>query len=126
VDEELRAAGGLLEDLGLSVDDPAGVTESKSVRYVTATATRTGDQQTVVQHLTAGLASAGWKILSERPIDVTQSPANEGDEVIAKREGLVAKLAVFDRIGTREPPPGSRWVQLSVAKPDDALSWTRS
>ncbi len=125
LDDEAVTADQLLDDLELGVVVPVTVTESKSVRYVTATGTRAGDQEMVVDHLARAFSENGWTILAQRDVDVTQSPATEGNEVIAEKDGLIARAAILDQTGTRVPPAGSRWVQLAVSRPNEALAWTR-
>ncbi len=125
LDAELDRAASLFDALGADVVERARVTESKGVRYVTATATLAGDQKAVVADLTDALGDAGWVIVSERPLDVGQSPATEADEIIARDDGVVVRLTVFDRIGARPAAEGTRWVQLSLSPVgNDALSWT--
>ncbi|HEX8004179.1 MAG TPA: hypothetical protein VF519_15935 [Mycobacteriales bacterium] len=125
LDEQVRRAGRLLAWLGVDVTDPPTVTESKSVRYVTATATAPGDTTGVARHVVDGLSADGWSVWSDRPLDLHGSPTTSGHEVVAEKDGVVAMLAVFDRLGTRPAPVGTRWVQLSLAEPDDALAWTQ-
>jgi hypothetical protein len=125
LEEESVAADQLLDDVELGVVRPVTVTESKSVRYVTATGTRVGDQKMVVDQLTRAFSENGWTILAQSDVDVTDGPATEGDVLIAEKDGLIARAAVFDQIGTRVPLAGSRWVQLAVSRPNDALAWTK-
>lgn len=126
LEAELSQASALMNALGLNVVEQAHVTESKGAQYVTATATGDGGQQTVVAHIAAGLRQSRWVIRSEQQIDTVESPATEGDEIIADAEGVVVRIAVFDRIGTRPLVEGTRWVQLSLSPPDDALLWTNA
>jgi hypothetical protein len=126
VDELLVTADGLLDDLVVELVDEPKVTESKSVRYVTATASIDAEPGSANARLADGLVEVGWTIASSTELDVTASPASEGYQIIAERDGQIASFALFDQIGSRPAPAGQLWVQMSVANPDSRLAWTQT
>ena len=67
--------------------------------------------------------AAGWSVVLVEPLDVSGSPASEGSRVVAAKDGLAVRVAVFDQVGLNPAPLGLRWVQVSVARSSDPVEW---
>jgi hypothetical protein len=67
-----------------------------------------GDQESVIESVEERFTGAGWTVVLVEPLDVSGSPASEGNRVVATRDGLAAHVVVSDQAGvTRHPPQGS-------------------
>jgi hypothetical protein len=117
-EDRVHQSDALLRDLEVAIDSPAEITSSKSVRYITAQGARPGDPQVVIDHLTAALTRHGWRLLPVRETSAVRG-------VRAVKDGAVAALAVYEKVGVRPAPSGACWVQLALAEPTDALDWTQ-
>lgn len=115
----------MLVDLGVEVDVVPRITESKGVEYVTATASFSGERDGAVGTLIDFLTGAGWTVATSASLDVGDSPADWGFQVVARRGNDVARFVLHDRVGTRDAAAGTVWLQLAVAEPNDALAWTQ-
>lgn len=124
-DDLLVTAEALLVDLDAEVDGGPRITESKGVEYVTATASFPGEGDGAVGELIDLLSDAGWTVATSVALDVSDTPASWGHQVVAGRSDDVVRVLLYDRIGTRDAPAGAVWLQLAVAEPDEALAWTQ-
>jgi hypothetical protein len=84
-----------------------------------------GDQESVIESVEERFTGAGWTVVLVEPLDVSGSPASEGNRVVATRDGLAAHVVVSDQAGVNPAPPGFRKVQVSVARSGDPLEWAR-
>ena len=120
---QLEATESLVAEFNLTQTTGPSEVDSVTFRYVTASGLMDGDQEDVVRSVEERLTAAGWSVVLVEPLDVSGSPANEGSRVVATKDGLAARVAIFDQVGLNPAPLGLRWVQVSVARSSDPVEW---
>ena len=82
--------------------------DSVTFYHITVSGLMEGDQESVIESVEERFTGAGWTVVLVEPLDVSGSPASEGNRVVATRDGLAAHVVVSDQAGvTRHPPQGS-------------------
>jgi len=123
VSAQLEATESLVAEFALTQTTGPSEVDSVTFRYVTASGLMDGDQEDVVRSVEERLTAAGWSVVLVEPLDVSGSPASEGSQIVATKDGLAAQVAVFDHVGLNPAPLGLRWVQVSVARSSDPVAW---
>jgi hypothetical protein len=122
---ELRAvATSLLGSFGVAAEREPATERSKDVEYVVGDGTARGDLATVVERVATALAEGGWDLTTSAPLEAPASGPAAAHRLVAARDDVAVQVLVAGTLGTTPAPAGSQWVQLSVARRDDRLSWT--
>ena len=124
VSAQLEAAEFLVAEFDLTQTTGPSEVVSKTLHYVIASGLMDGDQEGVVRSVEERLTAAGWSVVRVDSLDVSGSPASEGSQVVANKDGLAVQVAVFDQVGSNPAPLGLRIVQMSVARSSDPFAWT--
>jgi hypothetical protein len=125
VSAQLEAAESLVVEFELTQTTGPSEIDSVTFFYITVSGLMEGDQESVVESVEERLTGAGWTVVLVEPIDVSGSPASEGNQVVATKDGLIVQVAIFDKVGVNPATPGFRKVQVGVARSSDPVGWAR-
>ena len=123
VSAQLEAVESLVAEFDLTQTTGPSEVVSKTLHYITASGLMDGDQEGVVRSVEERLTAAGWSVVLVESLDVSGSPASEGNRVVANKDGLAVQVAVCDQVGLNPAPLGLRHVQMSVARSSDPVAW---